>query len=1239
MGIIIGNTTATPNPRPDWNQTDVNKADYIKNKPIQDIVLDDGKLDITKYDTGLYRFYSNVWDFTIQAYNGEGYGDTPWANIAETVYRHYVNNRGTDYLLAYIEKGSVGITTTFIDITNNVKILQNSYPDPDIDVVYWDYYKESYLTDVVNANVGMQYTDHLMYVNERGLLKPLKLGSGLQINKGIFESTGGDSAGKMVGNGGEIFNDYDTNKAYGPYSTAHGAQAIAGTRGYYYTSVEFSDDYKTATFYLSKDQTPCDKNARIDLGETWTEFYEVGDLISYVHRTIYNDQGNVTTVDIANHSITIAAPEGKTLGHDTFVDEPEMNDQTLYSTSRFDIGPVALGWYAFAVGENVRAQERGAVAIGRDCIARGENSFVEGRYNVALRLGHAEGYSTVARSFSHSEGYGTQAMGERSHAEGSSTLTEGTAAHAEGSGTKAIGNYAHSEGQNSEATGVSSHAENYNTKAIGNYAHSEGWKTEASGLQSHAEGYQSKATGKTAHAEGTNSEAAGENSHAETSGKAYGKGSHAEGGAKAYGEYSHAEGSASFTGKVNSDGTILSAPKNAHAEGQGTAALAPAAHSEGISTKAGYVNSTGTSITGEGAHAEGSYTEARGDASHTEGERTLAVGKAQHAEGRFNLQDKTVTTSNPYGTYAHIVGGGTSTSDRKNIHTVDWTGNAWYAGKISIGTNNEELATIPYVNESISSKPGLSLENGSEIFNDYDTNKAYGAFATAHGTNNIAGVKGFYYTRVEFSDDLTEATFYLSAHQLPNNPSAVLPWDAADRIDVTEDWSGIEGYNVGSVISYVLNSKHLDQGKVTAFDKVNHTVTIAAIDGTLGVYRPGTGANYDINGIQTEPGLDDQTLYSITQPEVGLVSLGWYAFVAGEESKAYDRSCIALGRENVSRGQYAYTEGRKNTAYRLSHAEGYNNQALGEYAHAEGGSNKAIGNYSHAEGANTEASGTHSHTEGKKAKATASYSHAEGDSTNADGNASHAEGESTHATNRAAHAEGYQTWAKGGYAHAEGYQTQANGDRSHAEGNNSIAEGNNSHAETGGKAYGNASHAETGGITYGDNSHAEAGSTTGTEGIHGTIAGKFAHAEGDKTQAIANNAHAEGSETKAGYIADDGTVYGQSSHTEGYRTETRWDAAHAEGVGTVANAMGQHAQGRYNEIDETATKEHPYGAYSHIIGAGSSTARKNIHTVDWSGNAWYAGTVETTGIILTSPNGTKYRLTVKDDGTLTTVTV
>ena len=34
MARIIGNTTATPTPVSDWDQTDQKKADYIKNKPV-----------------------------------------------------------------------------------------------------------------------------------------------------------------------------------------------------------------------------------------------------------------------------------------------------------------------------------------------------------------------------------------------------------------------------------------------------------------------------------------------------------------------------------------------------------------------------------------------------------------------------------------------------------------------------------------------------------------------------------------------------------------------------------------------------------------------------------------------------------------------------------------------------------------------------------------------------------------------------------------------------------------------------------------------------------------------------------------------------------------------------------------------------------------------------------------------------------------------------------------------------
>lgn len=45
MAKIIGNTTATPNRRPDWAQTDATKADYIKNRPEKAIVIDESSTD------------------------------------------------------------------------------------------------------------------------------------------------------------------------------------------------------------------------------------------------------------------------------------------------------------------------------------------------------------------------------------------------------------------------------------------------------------------------------------------------------------------------------------------------------------------------------------------------------------------------------------------------------------------------------------------------------------------------------------------------------------------------------------------------------------------------------------------------------------------------------------------------------------------------------------------------------------------------------------------------------------------------------------------------------------------------------------------------------------------------------------------------------------------------------------------------------------------------------------------
>lgn len=127
------------------------------------------------------------------------------------------------------------------------------------------------------------------------------------------------------------------------------------------------------------------------------------------------------------------------------------------------------------------------------------------------------------------------------------------------------------------------------------------------------------------------------------------------------------------------------------------------------------------------------------------------------------------------------------------------------------------------------------------------------------------------------------------------------------------------------------------------------------------------------------------------------------------------------------------------------------------------------------------------------------------------------------------------------------------------------------------------------------------------EGVNTVASGWWSHAEGLYCQATGECCHAEGNETKAG----------------GY-------GCHTEGLGTISYDIYQHVQGQYNLEDWSKS-------YAHIVGNGhGNDSRSNCHTLDWDGNAWYAGTVEGTALILKSPNGTRFQITVSDSGALST---
>lgn len=377
-------------------------------------------------------------------------------------------------------------------------------------------------------------------------------------------------------------------------------------------------------------------------------------------------------------------------------------------------------------------------------IANGTYSHAEGRGNVAGgTYSHAEGYLTVAiNGYAHAEGAFTTASGTASHAEGAYTTASNTYSHSEGTYTKASGNRSHAEGYYTTASNVNTHAEGISTTASGDTSHAEGVGGTASGFSTHVEGgyaalsvtlagaanvltygvettsiFNGNSTvliGGKVVSSNTWSPTAPEITSVTVSGdiltsitldktlnadtavsgsyyllvpnKASGQGAHAEGGASlSSGNYSHAEG-----GRTRSSGTW------SHSEGYNTIASGTASHAGGYAGTA----------SGNYSHAEGYHSTASGIASHAEGGGTIAQRESQHVFGEYNIADNGGTgETTERGEYVEIVGNGTADNARSNAYTLDWSGNGWFAGKVSAGTianpasvvNANDLATKAYV--------------------------------------------------------------------------------------------------------------------------------------------------------------------------------------------------------------------------------------------------------------------------------------------------------------------------------------------------------------------------------------------------------------------------------------------------------------------------------------------------------------------------------------------------------------
>ena len=259
---------------------------------------------------------------------------------------------------------------------------------------------------------------------------------------------------------------------------------------------------------------------------------------------------------------------------------------------------------------------------------------------VDLGLG---GFSTGALNrvtglFASAKGRGNLAIGDYSDVAGQENIA-GAWATAKGWLTRALGKFSLALGHNTTASGDNSIATGEGTTASGTSSRAGGHLATASGDYSSSDGYSTTASGMSARATGAGTTASGDRSLAQCSG-------------------------------------TLASGYAAHADGDGTEATNTATYSGGYKTKA----------SGFAARSHGGFTEARAPYSQTGVYHTIAGSKMQRVSGQFNIIDEDAK-------YLDIVGNGTSEENRSNAYTLDWDGNAEFAGDVTAnGISLKELS-------------------------------------------------------------------------------------------------------------------------------------------------------------------------------------------------------------------------------------------------------------------------------------------------------------------------------------------------------------------------------------------------------------------------------------------------------------------------------------------------------------------------------------------------------------------
>ena len=379
--------------------------------------------------------------------------------------------------------------------------------------------------------------------------------------------------------------------------------------------------------------------------------------------------------------------------------------------------------------------------------------------------------------------------------------------------------------------------------------------------------------------------------------------------------------------------TTASAP-GAHAEGGLTVANASFSHAEGFKSAStgeySHVEGIVCESSGQGSHAEGYYTVASGQRSHSEGCFTEAASQYQHVQGKYNVVDSK-------GVYAHIVGNGTGKNNRHNAYTLDWQGNAWFAGEVQ-GTNlpytisSKVLATVPAsdikIDESITVS-NVSINGDRRYYIEFLGSKKLCSLSINEEIGNTITCSINNYT-IEVFNDLSNISMSVSK---------------INKDDTTAT-------TFTNLVIYEEEVKYLDNKYLETDLTLQNSISLGRI-GDIGTGSSAIG--YDVE------------------------ASGYASHAEGSKTTASSDYSHAEGNSTAASGMFSHAEGSTTTASGMSsHTEGDSTTASGDYSHAEGNNTTASGYASHTEGSTTTASGVSSHAEGYGSKASSQFQHVQG---------------------------------------------------------------------------------------------------------------------------------------------------------------------------------------------------------------------------------------------------------------------